>query len=309
MQRHRALARLALLGSALVWGTSFVVVQKALADLPVFHLLACRFLLATLLLLPIARGRWSREALRDGGVIGLLLFAGFVLQTYGLLWTTPSRSAFLTGLSVVLVPLVGLLLGRPLRLWQLAGSLCAALGLYVLYRPAAGAASVPFGRGDFLTLACAVVFAFYVLQVEKAVRRHSLRSIAVLQFGIVAFLSLPSFAINPPRPEEFTGYALFAILLMGVLATAGAFLCQLYAQRHLSAVETGVILTLEPVIAAAFSVLLGIERWTTSLTLGGALVIAAMLLSELGGRSGPGTAPATAPVPRSEAGSEPDPAA
>lgn len=283
MQRHRALARLALLGSALVWGTSFVVVQKALEDLPVFHLLACRFLLATLLLLPLARGKWSRELLRDGGVIGLLLFAGFVLQTYGLLWTTPSRSAFLTGLSVVLVPLAGLLLGRPLRLWQLAGSICAALGLYALYRPAAGAENVPFNRGDFLTLLCAIVFAFYVLRIEKAVRRHSVRAIAVLQFGIVALLSFPSFLITPPRPEEFTGYALFAILVMGVLATAGAFLCQLYAQRHLSAVETGVILTLEPVIAAAFSVLLRVESWTASLTIGGALVLAAMLLSETGG--------------------------
>jgi drug/metabolite transporter (DMT)-like permease len=84
---------------------------------------------------------------------------------------------------------------------------------------------------------------------------------------------------------------------MGILATAGAFLCQLYAQRHLTAVETGVILTLEPVIAAAFSVLLGVEGWTSSLTYGGILVLAAMLLSELGG-NGEDPAPVAA-VPRS----------
>jgi drug/metabolite transporter (DMT)-like permease len=297
----RARARLALLGATLIWGTSFVVVQKALEALPVFHLLACRFLLATLLLLPLARrgaGSWSRELRRDGILIGLLLFAGFTLQTYGLLWTTPSRSAFLTGLSVVLVPIVGLAVGRRLRPWPAAGSLCAALGLYVLYLPSGREeTAVPFGIGDALTLACAVVFAVWVLFVERVVRRHPVRDLAVLQFGVVTALSLPSFLFTPPTADEFSGFSIGAILVMGVLATAGAFLCQLYAQRHLTAVETGVILTLEPVVAAAFSVLLGVEGWTSSLTFGGALVLAAMLLSELGG-SGQDPEPIAA-VPRS----------
>lgn len=300
MLSSRARARLALLFATLIWGTSFVVVQKALAELPVFHLLACRFLLATLLLLPLARGgpgSWSREIRRDGATIGVLLFAGFTLQTYGLLWTTPSRSAFLTGLSVVLVPIVGLAFGRRLRPWPAAGSLCAALGLYMLYRPSAGDAAVPFGLGDALTLACAVVFAVWVLFVERVVRRHPVRELAVLQFGVVTLLSLPSFLFVPPTADEFSGFSIGAILIMGILATAGAFLCQLYAQQHLTAVETGVILTLEPVVAAAFSVLLGIESWTASLTYGGALVLAAMLLSELGG-SGQDPEPVAA-VPRS----------
>lgn len=296
----RARARLALLGATLIWGTSFVVVQKALVALPVFHLLACRFLLATLLLLPLARrglGSWSRELRRDGILIGLLLFTGFTLQTYGLLWTTPSRSAFLTGLSVVLVPIVGLAFGRRLRPWPAAGSLCAALGLYVLYLPSGKEEAVPFGLGDALTLACAVVFAVWVLFVERVVRRHPVRDLAVLQFGVVTALSLPSFLFQPPAAEEFSGFSIGAILIMGVLATAGAFLCQLYAQQHLTAVETGVILTLEPVVAAAFSVLLGVEGWTSALTFGGALVLAAMLLSELGG-SGEDPEPVAA-VPRS----------
>lgn len=307
MPSPRARARLALLAATLTWGTSFVVVQKALVQLPVFHLLACRFLLATLLLLPLARGgpgSWSREIRRDGAAIGLLLFAGFTLQTYGLLWTTPSRSAFLTGLSVVLVPIVGLAFGRRLRPWPTAGSICAALGLYMLYRPSGNAgdasttaAAVPFGLGDALTLACAVVFAVWVLVVERVVRRHPVRELAVLQFGVVSLLSLPSFLFDVPTAEEFSGFALVAILVMGVLATAGAFLCQLYAQQHLTAVETGVILTLEPVVAAAFSVLLGVESWTASLTWGGALVLAAMLLSELGG-GGEDPEPVAA-VPRS----------
>ena len=200
------------------------------------------------------------------------------------------------GLSVVLVPLAGRLIGRPLHTGPLLGSLCAALGLWVLYRPHAGGA--PFGRGDVLTLLCAVVFAFHVLKIESAVRSHEVGSLAVLQFGTVAVLSLPSLLLQPPRAAEFTPYALGAILVTGILGTALAFLCQLYAQRHLTAVEAGVIFTLEPVIAAVVSVLLGLEPLIVVLVLGGLLVIGAMLLSELWG--GPGDAPPpAAATPRS----------
>lgn len=284
------LPRLALLGATFVWGATFVVNQRALADLPVFHLIAFRFALSTLLLLPLARKSRPAPALwRDGLIIGGLLFTGFVLQTYGLLWTTPSRSAFLTGLSVVLVPFFGRLAGRPLPIGPLLGSLCAALGLWVLYRPETG--SVPFGRGDLLTVIASVVFALYVLGIESAVRRHGVGPLAVLQFGTVAALSLPSLLLQPLTAAEFTPYAVGALLVTGVLGTALAFLCQLYAQQHLSAVESGVILTLEPIIAALTSVFLGAERWTSSLVFGGFLVVGAMLISELWVSQAPGHAP------------------
>jgi drug/metabolite transporter (DMT)-like permease len=284
---------------------------------PVFHLLAYRFTLATLVLAPLVSGafrklplasgafqkpplarsvRWTPRLLADGAALGLALFAGFALQTAGLLWTTPSRSAFLTGLSVMGVPFLGRALGRPLPLGPLAGTLCAAAGLWVLYRPAVGGAG--FGRGDALTVACAVVFAVYVLLVERAVARHPIAPLALLQFGLIALLSLPSLVLRPPSVRELTGYPLFASLLMGIVATAGAFLCQLYAQRHLTAVEAGVILALEPVLAALTSVVAGAEQPTGALALGGALVVAAMLITEVAG--GPQDAsPPLAATPRS----------
>lgn len=234
----------------------------------------------------MSRGRdgrgWTPETRRDGALIGVLLFAGFALQTAGLLWTTPSRAAFLTGLSVILVPVIGLFLGRPLRWGPAAGSVLAAAGLWVLYRPeVSGSPSGQFGRGDALTIACAVVFAVYVIVLEGATRRNSMGPLAVVQFGVVAALALPSLVLDPPAMPG--GRALFAVIVLGVFATAAAFVAQLYAQRHLSAVEAGVILTLEPVIASAFSVLLGVEPWTAALALGGFLILAAMLATELGG--------------------------
>ena len=289
MPNLRLRARAALLFATLIWGTSFTIVQRAIADLPVFHLLTFRFVLSLLLLLPLARGVvWRRETFRQGTILGLLLFSGFTLQSYGLLGTTPSRSAFLTGLSVVIVPFLGKLLGRKIAPGPAVGSIVAAVGLWTLFRPSAGDAGA-FTWGDGLTLISAVVFAVYVLAVETAVAKEPVRGLAVVQFGLIAFLSAPSLAIEPPTAAEFTPYALFAIVVMGVLATAVAFLCQLYAQQHLSAVEAGVIFTLEPVFAAGFSVLLGVEVLSRQLVLGGALVVAAMLVTELwGGAEGTG---------------------
>ena len=289
MPNLRLRARAALLFATLIWGTSFTIVQRAIADLPVFHLLTFRFVLSLLLLLPLARSVvWRRETFREGTILGLLLFSGFTLQSYGLLGTTPSRSAFLTGLSVVIVPFLGKLLGRKIAPGPAVGSIVAAVGLWTLFRPSVGDAGA-FTWGDGLTLISAVVFAVYVLAVETAVAQEPVRGLAVVQFGLIALLSAPSLAIEPPTPAEFTPYALFAIIVMGVLATAVAFLCQLYAQQHLSAVEAGVIFTLEPVFAAGFSVLLGVEVLSRQLVLGGALVVAAMLVTELwGGAEGTG---------------------
>jgi drug/metabolite transporter (DMT)-like permease len=270
-----------MLGATFIWGTSFVIVQKALQEIPVFHLIAYRFVLAALLLLPLARGRWSPTVRRDGIVLGLILFAGFALQTAGLLWTTPSRAAFLTAISVILVPVFGLFLGRGLRWGPAVGSALALAGVWMLYRPEASGAE--FGKGDALTVACAVVFAAYPLVLEKITRRNPLGPLAVTQFGVVALLALPSLLLDPPSAHELTGASLAAVLVIGVLATAAAFAAWLYAQRHLSAVEAGVILTLEPVVAAILSVALGIEPWTAALTIGGLLVMAAMLVTELGG--------------------------
>jgi drug/metabolite transporter (DMT)-like permease len=284
------MARLALLFATVVWGATFLVVERGIADLPVFHLLAYRFSLGALLLAPLAwwrlrrRGRrpeW-RPLLRDGVLIGLVLFAGYSFQTFGLLWTTPSRSAFLTGLSVLLVPALGWVAGtlRPRRL-ALLGTACAAAGLWALFQPWGGAA-VAFNRGDALTLGCAVSFAAHVLLVDRAVRRHPVVPLAIVQFLVVAALSAPALLFEPPAARHFTADAVSAVLITGVFATALAFACQLYAQRRLGAVETSVVLTLEPVAAAALSIAVGREPLSAGLGVGGALILAGMLATDLG---------------------------
>lgn len=301
MAGSRLAARAALLFASLTWGATFVVVQRAIEDLAVLHLLALRFALGAALLLPLLARRGGlaglRASARDGVLIGVVLFAGYAFQTYGLLWTTPSRSAFLTGLSVLLVPAIGWFAGSVrLRGATLAGSLAAATGLWVLFRPFAGEAAPAFTRGDALTVACAAAYAVHVLMVERAVTRHRVTPLAVTQFLVVAALAAPSLVLDPPTRGAFTPAAVAAVLVTGVFATAIAFACQLYAQRRLAAVEVAVVLTLEPVAAVATSILVGREEPTLGLLAGGGLIVAGMLLSEL---VSPPPEAAAAPTPRS----------
>lgn len=292
------MAHLALLFAALVWGVTFVVVDQALEDMPVFHLLAYRFALGALLLAPMAWRRMRREGanegsavgavdwrplLRDGTLVGVLLFAGYALQTYGLLWTTPSRSAFLTGVSVLLVPAFGWFAGtvRP-RPATVLGALAAAAGMWAMFQPWGGDAGGPaFNLGDALTLGCAAAFAAHVLLVERTVRRHPVVGLATVQFMVVAALSAPALLFEPPTARHFSQQAVVAVVVTGVFATALAFACQLYAQKRLGAVETSVLLTLEPVAAAAFSLSLGRESLTAGLAVGGCLIFAGMLATSL----------------------------
>lgn len=282
------MARLALLFSTLVWGVTFVVVERALDDLPVFHLLAYRFTLGALLLLPwLLRRRGRVESwpalLRDAVPIGVMLFAGYAFQTGGLLSTTPSRSAFLTGLTVLFVPLAGVALGRARpRALSLAGTVAAVVGLWALFQPWGGDAGAAFNSGDALTIGCAASFAVHVLLVERAVRRHPVVPLAVVQFAVVALLSAPALLFDPPHAAQLTTNAVSAVLITGIFATALGFACQLYAQRRLGAVETAVMLTLEPVVAAIFSIAIGREAASTALVVGGLLIVVGMVLADLG---------------------------
>lgn len=304
------MAHLALIFATVVWGATFVVVERAIQDLPVFHLLAYRFTLGALLLLPLAwqRGRRRRREgrpapewrplLRDGTLAGIFLFAGYGFQTSGLLWTTPSRSAFLTGLAVLLVPAFGWAAGTVRPRWlSVLGVLSATAGLWALFQPwGQTAAAVPFNRGDALTLGCAAAFAGHVLLVARAVQRHPVVPLAVVQFLVVAALSAPSLLFDLPVRRHFTPEAVGAVVITGVFATALAFACQLYAQRRLGEVETAVVLTLEPVVAAALSLAVGRESLTAGLVTGGVLILAGMLATDVGS---PPPEPPGAATPRS----------
>ena len=276
---RRAKAEALLVFVAMIWGSTFVVVKEALQDAAPLPFIAVRFTLAGgLLFLVVSRGLVPRAALGPGFILGLFLFAGYVLQTTGLVYTTPSKSAFITASSVILVPVIQVLHGFRLRAAVVVGALCGLAGIYFLVLPS-GLAAV--NRGDVLTLFAAMAFAVHIVLVGVYTRRFSFRHLVpvqILTVGVLAGLSLPM--ISGIRFQLTLGLAA-ALILTAALPTAFAFSVQNWAQQFTPPAHTALIFALEPAFAAFTSRLVLGERFGGKVFLGAALILAGMIISEI----------------------------
>ncbi len=270
-----------------------MLVKDALRDASplLFNLL--RMVIATSVLAVIYHRdlrRLRRSDLSAGAIVGLCLAAGYSFQTAGLARTTPAKSAFITGLIVVLVPLLSIvpaLRPRSLRapgLAAFAGAIAAFAGILLLTTPphtAWGLLFASINTGDLLSLLCALGFALHVLALAHVSARLPLGTLAVLQMAfctIIMAVALPIF--EHPR-IAFTGRLLVALLITGVLATAVAFTVQSWAQQRLSATRTALILALEPVFAFLTSFLFAGERLSGRASAGALLILGGIAVTEL----------------------------
>lgn len=281
-----ARAELALAAVAFIWGATFVIVKGALEDVSTFLFLALRFTLAAVLLAFWLRTRLARRTpiARGGGLLcGVLLFLGYALQTAGLRWTTASNSAFITGLYVVMVPLLASLVyrSRP-RAAELGGAMLAAAGTALL----SGGLPTAWKRGDLLTAGCAVAFAGHILAVERYSRRMDFERLSLMQIAVVAALSWAAAAVMEPARIVWSARLWAALLSTSVLATALSFLLYTWAQGQTSAARAALIFALEPVFAGLVAWAAAGERWTAASLAGAAMILSAILLVELK----PGTA-------------------
>jgi drug/metabolite transporter (DMT)-like permease len=271
---------------AIVWGSTFVIVKQALADVSTLYFLFLRFSLAAVCLLVLftpafRKTPWAeiKRGLLSGVIAGLFLWLGYILQTIGLKYTNAGNSGFLTGLYIVLVPLIGaaLLRKRPASS-EITGILLALLGMVVMTLPSLQHFSM--NRGDLLTLACAVAFAFHLLTVGHYSQRCQTEALALGQIACAAILSGLSLGIEPRR-IVWSRAVWVAIILTAIFATAAAFALQTWAQRYTTPTRTALIFALEPVVALVAAVLLGGEALTIYAVGGGALILAGILAVEL----------------------------
>jgi drug/metabolite transporter (DMT)-like permease len=282
---QRSKAEILLVVTTFIWGSTFVIVKGALRDASPFPFLAIRFILAGLLMwLVMGRGPLDRQALVPSLVLGILLFAGYAFQTWGLTSTTPSKSAFITGVSVILVPLISLFHGYRLRAANLGGAGLGLLGLYFLVLPS-GLGAV--NRGDLLTLFGAISFAVHIVLVGVYTRRFSFQHLApgqILAVGIVATLAVP---IAPAWGVHLSGRLIFALAVTAIFATGFAFGVQVWAQQYTPPAHTALIFALEPVFAALTSRLVTGEHLGGKVLVGSALILAGMVISEMWGGAAP----------------------
>lgn len=276
-------ADLALLLNTLIWGATFVLVKEALADVSTLLFLAVRFALAGAILVTLARGLrpgpGAPGLVRTSAVVGGVLFAGYLLQTWGLLFTTPSKSAFITGFSVVLVPILTALVYRRLPGWGLLlGVLAALVGLYLLTAPG-GPSGI--NRGDVLTLGCAVAFALHIMLIGHYSRVLPARVLAAGQVLVAAMLATAAVPWVEPIRFRPSASLLTAVLVTAILATALAFLIQTWAQRFTTPTHTALIFSTEPLFASLTSWIVVGERLGPSGWVGGGLILAGIVAAEL----------------------------
>jgi drug/metabolite transporter (DMT)-like permease len=283
-QRKKAEALLVTI--TFIWGSTFVIVKGALEDASPLAFLAVRFLLAGLLLFAVLgrQRRLDRRAILPGLILGIFLFAGYLCQTYGLIYTTPSKSAFITGSSVILVPLILTLRGVRMRGANFLGALLGAAGLYLLVLPS-GLSAV--NLGDVLTLLGACSFAVHIVLVSVYTRRHSFQDLVPVQVLAVGVLALAALPVDRTFRFHWTLGLAAAIVVTAVFATGFAFSVQNWAQQYTPPAHTALIFALEPVFAALTSRWALGERLGEEALVGSILVLVGMIVSELWGVAGP----------------------
>ncbi|MCV3215378.1 DMT family transporter [Plectonema radiosum NIES-515] len=258
----------------LIWGTTFPLVEYVVNGISPAALIAVRFAVASVIFIPQLRNI-NAKLLKDGLLLGLLLFSSFATQAIALQTIHANRAAFISSLNTILVPLLGLLLGQRLRPKNFLAAFLALSGIGVMSWES-GALVI----GDLLMFCDAFVYSIYLLVLESATRHHPSQALTAIQLWVVTVLG--ALWVGP----ELVGQLgvihdnLPAIIYLGVIATAGSTWLQAIAQVSVSAFDAAIFYTLEPVFATIFSFLLLGQKLGISGLIGATLVLVAMVLSQ-----------------------------
>ena len=276
---HTILATLALLAMTACWGSTFFLIKDLLDRVPVLDFLAVRFAIASValfLLAPRTVGRLSATARKNAVVLGLLYGVAQILQTAGLAHTPASVSGFITGMYVVCTPLLAALILRtritPMT-WGAVALATAGLGVLTLN-------GFSVGYGEAITLVAAILYALHIVGLGAWAGAREAMGMTIVQLVVITVVcfvaTVPDGIVLPSTTRDWLSVVYMAVFA-GALALAG----QTWAQAHLPPTRAAIIMSMEPVFAAFFAVLLGGESMTARMALGGLMVLTAMLVVEL----------------------------
>jgi len=275
-------AEIYLLGIVIIWGSTFAIIKGILDQIMPFTFLAYRFFLAAFVLYVIFWKRLKnidKIILKKGSLIGIFLFLGYTFQTVGLKYTTATKAGFITGLSVVLVPIISyLFIKEKIKRNSVMGVVFAVIGLWFLNYNS----SFSFNLGDFLVLLCAISFAMHIISVGLYTKKMDYVLLVIVQLTTVFVLSL-LMALFFERPDirlSYSSSVWWSIILTGIFATALAFYMQNRFQRYSTATKTAIIFSGEPIFSAIFAYLLLGEKVGFIAWIGGLLIIFGMIVSQ-----------------------------
>lgn len=278
--RRGALGRLALIGATLLWGSSFVVLKTTIDSVPTLWVLAIRFTGAAVLMgIPCLKQlrKIDRGCLRAGALMGVMLFAAYTLQTFGLERTTPGKNAFLTATYCVLVPFLWWAFERkrPDRYNLLAALVCITGMAMVSLSD-----GLTVGTGEALTMCCGLFYALHIIFTSKGAAKYGVGVLTTLQFATAALLCWVTAPFSAPFPAEVPAGAWLSIAYLCVMCTGVCYLLQTIGQKYTSPQTSSILLTLESVFGTLISVIFYHEALTVRELAGFVLIFCAILISE-----------------------------
>ena len=278
--RKSALGRLCLIGCTFLWGTSFVVLKSALDTMPTLWILAIRFLGAALLMTLLGFRKLKKldqNYWKGGAVMGAFLTAAYIIQTYGLVYTTPGKNAFLTATYCVLVPFLWWVIRRqkPERSHVIAAVICfVGIGLVSLQE------HLTVNPGDLITLFCGLFYGLHIIATSVYAKDRDAVLLSMVQFLTAAVICFALAPLVSPFPAQVPSDTWLRIAYLCIMCTGVCFLLQTIGQKYTPANEVAIFLTLESVFGAAISVLFFHERLTFQVFCGFVLIFLAVLISE-----------------------------
>ncbi len=279
-QKTARLGRLALLLTTLIWGSSFIILKATLDSVPTLWVLAFRFTGAALLMLLFGfrnLKKLDKGYLKSGLVMGVALAAAYVVQTYGLVYTTPGKNAFLTATYCVLVPFLwwAFYKKRPDK-YNVAAAMTCIAGMALVSLQGDLSVNV----GDVLTMCCGLFYALHIIATSRAVENRDPVLLSMLQFAVAAVICWVSAPLASPFPTAVPASAWWAIVYLCFMCTGICFLLQTYGQKYTPPQTTAILLTLESVFGTLLSVIFYHERLNVQVCVGFVLIFLSVIISE-----------------------------
>lgn len=272
---------LLLLITALMWGSGFVGMAVGLEYLTVFQIMAGRFMLAAIILCVVFYKKLkllNKTVIWKGAVLGSILFAAFVIQTYGLAYTTPSKNAFLTSINVLVVPIIAYVVyKRGFDRYEVIAAFVAVIGIGFLSLND----SFTINIGDVLSILCAVAFAFDIFYTNVFVKKEDALALTIVQFVTAAILSIVGMVLIGEVPTTIAPEGIYVIIYLAIFCTFVAYIAQNVGMQYANPTKSAIILSMEALFGTLFSVLLLSEVLTTRMLIGCMLILGAVLFAEI----------------------------
>ena len=278
------IADLLLLSVTIFWGSTFIIVKKAIEEMPTFAFLSIRFWIASILLILMFFPKLKnidRKLLRDGAILGVVLFLAYAFQTVALKYSPATIVGFLTGLNVIFTPILSAFLLKKIpRIYSQIGAVLSFIGVMLM----SFNKNLTISTGEILTIICAVFVAIQIILTDKYSRKHDTYLLTVVEITTMSILSTAVSLFSEPYliPKHWSLYLIASFIVTSVFATVYAFVIQNTAQKYTTPTKTAIIFIMEPVFSAIFSYLIGKEALSERVYLGGAIMFLGLFVSEVG---------------------------